>query len=356
MKKVLLILTVIIALFLVLRFSVPHSLSQPNPVVSVTLSQPKCKEFKTTGPLKAGEFSRHLFDHYYESYFFFRKEQFLFECERFALDPDDSSNRRRFAQVYFFHDMIKGNGTSNGSYSGFLKIPYFWHWIPVNPRLEITRLPGEQKLKDLPPPEGWGPYKNWATVDRFPRIFFTDLFTDSPGYRTEPTGDFHSFGWCSEREPAYLVWLSAFGLTGKVNGKGGHVASTVYLPVNSALSSMVNQGKISSTDSSTKYLSVCVDNTYDIVQGLEVLDIDEQAVQNLVNEADQTGSKYQKRYNREAHSQENITFFNNMVLPVSIQQRIANRVYGTLNKAFESNQHSEDLTPRSCLEIALGRD
>lgn len=359
MKRILLTSIIITIMLLASRYLVSHGLPQAEPVVSASVNAPSlsvCHEFKTHGSLTAAEFTRRLFDHYSKQYFHFRKEQFLFEAKRFALDPDDQSNRRRFTQIYFIHDMIKGNGTSNGSHSGFLKIPYFWHWVPVNPRLEIMRRPGGHELKDLPPPSGWGPYKNWATVDRFPRIFFTDLFTESPGYSTEETGDFHSFGWCSEREPAYLVWLSAFDITGKVIGKGGHVASVVYLPVNSRKSSTTNPEMISSTDSKTRYLSIYVDNTYDMVQGIEILDLSNQTVQKMIDSADQTGSKYQKRYNREAHSPENIMFFNNLELSVEVQKRIINRVHITLTKAFEYDQTSGDLTPRACLEKALGRD
>ena len=296
--------------------------------------------YTSPGPLSAVDFSNNLYNHFFSAYSWFREDRYLSISERFSLEAENNTNQRSITTVFFFHDMIKGNGVANESYSGFLKIPYFWNWIKPNPRFGIVRLPELKTLKELPPPKGWGPYKNWAYVDRFPTIFFSDLFSKSVGYRSSWAGDFYTFGWCSEREPAYLIWLTSFDIQGIVIGRGGHVQSTVLVPV--------------VTDRiGNKHLKMIVDNTFDEVSGVELCQMSNDDIKEWIRQADTTGSRYQKRYNSEAHSQKNKYFFSSFKVPPIVQERIAECVFNKLSTAFDILHNNPGRSKNACLENAL---
>jgi hypothetical protein len=144
-------------------------------------------------------------------------------CRRFGISPADSSGRALFLRIHFFHDLLTGSGAADGLRGGFLGIPYFWHWTDPNPRHRILSLPDSIPLRDQPPPRGLERYASFADVDRIPSLFLGDLFAERPRYAHPETGPFYTFGWCSEREMAFLALMTLMGYTGRIVRAGIHV-------------------------------------------------------------------------------------------------------------------------------------
>ena len=153
---------------------------------------------------------------------------YLALCAELGLDGADTDNRQVFGEVSFLHDLITGVAAEDCRRGGILRIPYFWHWVDPNPRHSIISPPDSLPLVGLTPPTGFERYKSHADVDRVPVLFFSDLVTDEPRYAHEDCGRFFTFGWCSEREMAFVSLMGCLGHEGKVRQSGIHSWSELW--------------------------------------------------------------------------------------------------------------------------------
>jgi hypothetical protein len=109
-----------------------------------------------------------------------------------------------------------------------LGIPYFWHWVDPNPRDSIVLLPDSIALSTVAPPASFAKYKSFAAIDRTPALFLSDLVSESPRYRHDDCGEFFTFGWCSEREMAFLALMTCLGYEGRIRQEGIHSWSELW--------------------------------------------------------------------------------------------------------------------------------
>jgi len=171
-------------------------------------------------------------------------------CLEFELNCNSPRNQRTFSEVVFYHDLLTGTGAVDCRAGGILGIPYFWHWIDPNPRHSIVALPDSIPLTEIEPPAGFERYKSLADVDRVPTIFLSDLVSETPRYRHAGCGEFFTFGWCSEREMAFVALMVSRGHEGRIVQQGIHVWSEL-------LCSFAGEG------GGTVHVVANVDNTYD---------------------------------------------------------------------------------------------
>ncbi len=181
------------------------------------------------------------------------KEQFRRFCKAYSIHPNYKPNEDLFYQILFYHKLFTSSGAIDGDRSGVLRIPYFWHWVANNPRYQIRSIRKSRRLKSIKPPPEYGKYKSFADIDRLPTLFYKDLFSPRQLYSHPDFGRFYTFGWCSEREMAFVCLVKGLGIKyGKVVVEGGHSWSEVLLTFHN------RKGR--------KVLYLCtVDNTFDQV-------------------------------------------------------------------------------------------
>jgi hypothetical protein len=205
-------------------------------------------------------------------------------CNTFNCNPNDSLNINKFYTLQIIHKLFTSKSAKNGSRGEILNIPYFWHWVTPNPRYEIVLTKNKQLLKDIPPTHEFLKYNSFADIDRTPYLFLSELLLEKPKYYTTTCGEFSTFGWCSEREMAFVCLMETIGYTGKVMTNGNHSWSEFII-------------SLSSNDTKNQTIRVKVDNTFD---GLEFEKIKEN---DTILWKQNTGNSPQTNwYNQKAHS------------------------------------------------------
>ena len=148
------------------------------------------------------------------------------------------------------HDLFTSQSATNGSKGEILNIPYMWHWVTPNPRHQISFTASKTLLQDMKPPIEFSKYNSYADIDRTPFLYLTDLVAESPKYYSESYGEFSTFGWCSEREMAFVFLFEMMGFDGKVMAEGNHSWSEFLITMNL-------------NDKNSANFMVKVDNTFD---------------------------------------------------------------------------------------------
>jgi hypothetical protein len=194
-----------------------------------------------------------LYSRNYAAYKPIRQEYFLDFCKEFEVDEGNSQNQDLFFKLYFMHDLFTGTACVDFVTGGVLQLPYLWHWVEPNPRHTITYLPKKRHLVKIPPPKEFARYKSHADIDRIPSLYLKDLFTGTPLYFHRSTGDFYSFGWCSEREMAYAALMKALGYNCKIKQTGIHVQTEICIDLIRA-------------DKSAVTVNIKVDNSMDYLE------------------------------------------------------------------------------------------
>lgn len=149
-------------------------------------------------------------------------------CTEHGLDVANPTNQSTYHEIMFLHALFTGAGAGNGDRGGLLRIPYFWHWVDPNPRHEIRLVTDDRPLATLPPPTPYTRYASLADIDRVPLLYLGDLVAEQPRYRHPQYGTFETFGWCSEREMAFLALMLALGHEGKIVQEGIHVWTELW--------------------------------------------------------------------------------------------------------------------------------
>ena len=155
---------------------------------------------------------------------------FLEFCEEKNLDSSNLENGRKFYLISFLHEFFTSQTSSTGSKGDLTReIPYYWHYGMENPRDKIILRSNGRNLGSLPPPREFRRYLHYSSIDRTPALFLTDLFKSEAKYQSEEAGIFSTFGWCSEREMAFVCLLDLLSFEGKVMASGAHSWSEFWL-------------------------------------------------------------------------------------------------------------------------------
>lgn len=229
------------------------------------------------------------------------------------ISEKDSLNNKTFYTIKILHKLFTSKNATNGSKGEILNIPYFWHWINPNPRHEIVSLKTNQKLNQIKPPKEFAKYKSYADIDRTPNLFLSELVSKKELYHTATEGDFSTFGWCSEREMAFVCLLNTLGYKGKVITYNNHSWSEFIVSMKNKNNQTIN-------------FKVIVDNTFD---NLEWNEISNNEI--LVWEK-QTFKGQGNWYNEKAHSETEKQKTRNNTVETEASKRIEKSVVTYLKK------------------------
>lgn len=241
---------------------------------------------------------------------FYKKDSmsYIDFCTDNNLIPFDNINFQSFYTFQILHKLFTSRSDSDCSKGQILDIPYFWHWIDPNPRFNIRFTSNGQLLKDTKPPAEFSSYRSFAEIDRTPFLFLSDLVSDSSKYYTINCDTFSTFGWCSEREMAFVALMSLLNFEGYVEYMGNHTCSVFLLPMKNISDSI-------------SYMRVTVDNTFDQLhfQPLNTNDLNE-------FKSELPYLKTTNWYNKMAHSKTELNQIKNFIVSEKAQQRINSKI------------------------------
>ncbi len=143
----------------------------------------------------------------------------------------DSSNVEKYYTIKILHELFTSQTASDCSKGEILNIPYQWHWVQPNPRHEIYFASSKTLLKDTKPPNEFSKYNSYADIDRTPYLFLSDLVYPEFKYYSNSCDTFSTFGWCSEREMAFIALTTLLEYEGKVVAEGNHSWSEFVIPL-----------------------------------------------------------------------------------------------------------------------------
>lgn len=234
-------------------------------------------------------------------------------CSEKNINHSDSSNISKFFTIKILHEIFTSNTASNCSRGEILNIPYQWHWIEPNPRHEIYFTRDSTLLKDNTPPEEFSRYSSFADIDRTPYLFISDLVSPEVKYYSTSCDTFSTFGWCSEREMAFIALVKLLGYEGKIVAEGNHSWSELIISLK------LNTGDF-------QVFKVTVDNTFN------TLDWETIALQDLPNWKVNFGSSAPAAwYNRKANSINELNRIENHLVSSKAMLRIENSIVYYLN-------------------------
>ncbi len=190
-------------------------------------------------------------------------------------------NADKVATLHFLHTLFTAKGAEDNSVGDVLRVPYFWHWVEPNPRHSIVLVDSGKTLKEIRPPKSHAKYASLADIDRTPAVFLADLVSPKEKYANAVLPSFSTFGWCSEREMAFVALVTAMGFDAKVATSGNHSWSEVLLP---SRSDAVQHA----------FVSVRVDNTFDL---FDLVGVDDSAAWRT----NVGGTRSAAWYDRKAH-------------------------------------------------------
>lgn len=174
-------------------------------------------------------------------------------CVANKVDPVDSSNVVKFYTLKLLHKLFTSQTASDCSKGEILNIPYQWHWVQPNPRDEIYFAHNNTLLKDTEPPNEFSKYNSYADIDRTPYLFLSDMvYPELKYYSKSCDNPFSTFGWCSEREMAFIALTTLLQYEGKVVAEGNHSWSEFIIPMK------LNDGELQN-------FKVSVDNTFNSI-------------------------------------------------------------------------------------------
>jgi hypothetical protein len=183
---------------------------------------------------KLPEFFKDLTKNYIHYFSAEHSYKYLKFCKDYNIDDSDTNNFKKFYTILILHKLF-----TNRKYElrNMINIPYIYNWITPNPRYKIKL--NNKYLKNIAPPKGFEKYKSYAEIDRTPYIFIKDMFS-TPKYSLHKD-TFATFGWCSEREMAFISILKCMGFEqSKVSAIYGHAVSYCIVTMKNKNNEMVS--------------------------------------------------------------------------------------------------------------------
>jgi len=197
-------------------------------------------------------FFKTLIRNHLKDFYLLDSLEFLEFCFANKINANDSSNIEKFYTIKILHELFTSQSASNCSKGEILNIPYQWHWIQPNPRHEIYFVSSNRLLKDTKPANEFSKYNSHADIDRTPYLFLSDLVHSEPKYYSISCDTFSTFGWCSEREMAFVALAKLLDYDGKVVAENNHSWSEFIIPM-----------KINTTE--IQNFKVTIDNTFNSI-------------------------------------------------------------------------------------------
>ncbi|MDY0389145.1 MAG: hypothetical protein RBT65_18905 [Methanolobus sp.] len=202
-------------------------------------------------------FFKTLIKNHTKDFFLIDSLEFNQFCLENNLAINDSSNIVKYFTISILHEIFTCQTASNCSRGEILNIPYQWHWTVPNPRHEIYFTNSKRLLKDIKPPKEFSKYNSYADIDRTPYLFLGDLVNSEFKYYSASCDTFSTFGWCSEREMAFVALTALLDYKGKVVAEGNHSWSEFLIPLKLITGEIQN-------------FRVNVDNTFNSVQWTKI--------------------------------------------------------------------------------------
>ena len=198
-------------------------------------------------------FFKKLIENHSDDFFQIDSSNFnaLFNSNNIA--STDTQNISKYFTIKILHDLFTSQTATNCSHGEILNIPYLWHWTNPNPRHEIYFVQSKQLLFETKAPREFSTYNSYADIDRTPYLFLSDLVHDGPKYYSNSCDTFSTFGWCSEREMAFVALTNLLNINGKVIAEGNHSWSEFIIPLK------LKNGQLQN-------FKVKVDNTFNAVE------------------------------------------------------------------------------------------
>jgi hypothetical protein len=257
--------------------------------------------------LNIPEFFKTFCQNHIETYSILYFSEFQDFCSANDLNTKDSINKTHYFSLKILHDLFTSQNASNGSMGEISKIPYFWHWTSPNPRYTIRFTENNSLLKDSKPPLQFAKYQSFADIDRTPYLFLSDWLSPEFRYYSKATDSFSTFGWCSEREMAFVCLTTLLGYQGKVVTSGNHSWSELTVSMGSK--------------QETSLFRVKIDNTFNSVQWTKT---DKKETELWLKELG--SSQLPKWYNQKAYSKEEAIKLRNHVVSKKAMQRLENQM------------------------------
>jgi hypothetical protein len=199
--------------------------------------------------LSINEFFKALTKNHLTDFYQINKVNYNQFCKTHQLLADDSLNIEKYFTIKILHDLFTSQTASNCSKGEILNIPYQWHWVSPNPRHAIYFLDTKQLLSKTKPPLEFNKYNSYADIDRTPYLFLSDLVNETPKYYSASCDTFSTFGWCSEREMAFVALTKLVNYEGKVVAEGNHSWSEFVI-------------KLKKTNGEFQNFKFIIDNTF----------------------------------------------------------------------------------------------
>ncbi|MBK7095349.1 MAG: hypothetical protein IPH57_10005 [Saprospiraceae bacterium] len=287
--------------------------SQPN---SITFTINASKYKSTSIP---NLFNALITNHTYDFYLIDSIDYLSF-CKSNNILKTDSLNIRNFYTVKILHELFTSQTASNCSKGLILDIPYFWHWCQDNPRHKIYFTSSNKLLKNCKPPKEFSRYSSYADIDRTPYLFLSDMVSNVPNYYSKSCDTFSTFGWCSEREMAFVALMTTLNYNGKIKAENYHSWSEFIIPMKNIKNEQT-------------YFNVIVDNTFNSIDWV-IFKLEQK------NEWEtQIGSVNQSKwYNTMASSLSEINRINCHLVNEKASDRIENKIVKYLMLNMKKNQ------------------
>lgn len=176
------------------------------------------------------EFFKSLIQNHISDFYIMDSNNYNIFCQESNLLRLDSTNLLNYFSIEILHLLFTSQTASNCSRGEVLNIPYQWHWVDLNPRYKIYFTNTNKLLKDIKPSKDFVKYRSFADIDRTPYLFLSDLVDSDLKYYSESCDTFSTFGWCSEREMAFVALITLLDFEAKVVSEGNHSWSEILLP------------------------------------------------------------------------------------------------------------------------------
>ncbi len=262
------------------------------------------------------EFFKAIIDNHRDDFSFIYSDKYKALCKQYNFDANDHSNIEAFYTLLILHELFTSKTAANNSTGKILNIPYMWHWVTPNPRHKIHMVDSGKTLYNINPLKEFSKYNTYADIDRTPYLYLSDLVKNRPQYYNHQSDTFATFGWCSEREMAFVCLMKLLGYKGKIAAPGMHSWSEFIVPM------------ILDNGTSEKYTYI-VDNTFDEIR-IEKTDCTVIEWENNIGDG-----RLPKWYNKKASSEKELKRINNHVVPPKAAMRIESKIVKYLNQ----NQH-----------------
>jgi hypothetical protein len=223
------------------------------------------------------------------------------------LIASNQQNLLSYFTLKFLNQLFTSNSAQNCSKGEILNIPYMWHWVNSNPRHEICFTETNIALLKTKPPIEFSKYGSYADIDRTPFLFLSDMFQSKEKYYSSNCDTFSTFGWCSEREMAFVALCTLLDYKGKVIAKGNHSWSEFLIPMKS--------------ENGLRYFKVSIDHTFNSNSWTKINGKEIQNWQVYIGD-----SKLSKWYNQKAHSTIELQKINNYMASKVAMQSIESKV------------------------------